>query len=536
MKRKALFSMLLALVLTFGFCCSAWAVEESPVRLEGSLVILHTNDVHGRAVDGAGVVGYARVAQAKEDLEKLGASVLLLDAGDASQGTPLVNLSEGKTAMEFMNATGYDAMTVGNHEFDWGFDHLLQLRDAAAFPMLGANITDKVSGEKVFEANRIFEMGNGMKVGVFGLATPETLTKSNPDKVRGIAFAQDEELYACAQAQVDELKAAGCDVIVCLGHLGVAEESKPNRSIDVLENTNGIDVFIDGHSHTVMNGGQRIGESLLTSTGCYGEYLGYVRLDDKGTVVAGLYNGIQAEVQALVNGMDKEVTAQLSEPFATSNVLLNGERAPGVRTMETNLGDFVSDAQLWSAQQALGEGQVVAAITNGGNIRATIEPGEVTMLTMKTVFPFGNELVTLTVTGAELLEALEAATHCTPEPLGAFPQVAGIEFTVDTSVAYEAGEQYPDSTYYKPAKPGSRVTITSVGGKPFDETAVYNIVTNDFVAAGGDTYYALRYGFQTTGYRTGIGLEESLVEYTQQVLGGVIGEQYEQPQGRITIK
>ena len=175
-------------------------------------------------------------------------------------------------------------------------------------------------------------------------------------------------------------------------------------------------------------------------------------------------------------------------------------------------------------------------MTNGGGIRATIEIGDVTMKDMKTVFPFGNEVATLTITGAELLEALEAATFSTPDAIGAFPQVAGIEFTIDTSVAYENGEQYPDSTYFAPAKPGSRVTIATVAGEPWSAEAEYVIATNDFTAAGGDTYGVFAYPYTQTGYKTGVALEDALVNYTQTVLGGVIGEQYAAPAGRITIK
>lgn len=536
MSRKGLLSLVLALAMALCCVLPALAQDAQPIDLTGKLVILHTNDVHGRAVGGDGVLGYSRVAQAKKDLQRLGASVLLLDAGDASQGTPIVNLSQGKTAMEFMNAAGYDAMTVGNHEFDWGLDNLLQNRDAAAFPMLCANITDKVSGEAVFTPNQIFDMPNGMKVGVFGLATPETMTKAHPDKVKGITFAMEDELYACAQAQADELKAAGCDLVVALGHLGVADESAPNRSTDVLEKTTGIDLFIDGHSHTVIEGGKTVGGALLTSTGCYGQTLGYVLADSEKNLTAGLYTGIEPEVEALVSGIDKETNDQLSAAFGVSNVKLNGERDPGVRTMETNLGDFACDAILWAARQALGEDQVAAAVTNGGGIRESIEAGEVTMLTMKTVFPFGNEIAVLTVTGAELLEALEAATCTTPDAIGAFPQVAGIEFTIDTSVPYENGELYPDSTYYAPAKPGSRVAIATVGGEPFNPEKLYNIATNDFTAAGGDTYYAFKYPYQTSGYKTGVALEDALIDYTQTALNGVIGDEYAEPQGRITIQ
>ncbi|MDD6884258.1 MAG: bifunctional UDP-sugar hydrolase/5'-nucleotidase [Eubacteriales bacterium] len=514
-------------------------------------MILHTNDVHGRAVadEKNGVFGYASIAELKEELEEAGASVLLLDAGDAAQGMPVVNMSMGKTAMEFMNATGYDAMCPGNHEFDWGYDNLQQLRETAQFPVLAANIVDKVSGENVFEANHIFEMANGMKVGVFGLDTPEALTKTHPDKVKGISFYMEAELYACAQAQVDALTAAGCDVIVCLGHLGVSEESAPNRSYDVIENTTGIDLFIDGHSHTVIDGGETVGETLLVSTGEYFENIGMVVYDgetlsarligaqvDPDAVALGLIDFERDdEVEDLVNSVNAKIEKQLSTAFAKTEVVLNGERAPGVRTEETNLGDFAADAILWAARQAMGDG-IVAAITNGGGIRATIQAGDITMKDMKTVFPFGNQVTVLTVTGAELLEALEAATYSTPEAIGAFPQVSGIVFTIDTTVAFEQGELYPDSTYYAPAKPGSRVTIESVGGEAFDPEALYTIATNDFTAAGGDTYYAFAYANATTGYDTGVALEDALVNYVQTELGGVVSaEMYGEPQGRITV-
>ena len=169
-------------------------------------------------------------------------------------------------------------------------------------------------------------------------------------------------------------------------------------------------------------------------------------------------------------------------------------------------------------------------------VRASIEAGDVNMLMMKTVFPFGNEVATLTVTGAELLEAIEAATFCTPESVGAFPQVAGIEFTIDTTVPYENGAQYANSTYFAPANPGARVTIATVNGQPWAADAVYTIATNDFTAAGGDTYYAFKYPYTQTGYNTEVALEDALISYTQTVLNGVIGAEYAAPAGRIIIK
>jgi 5'-nucleotidase/UDP-sugar diphosphatase len=548
---KRILAWLLTLTLLLGL--AATGISEAP---KGRLVILHTNDVHGRAVaDPAGkVLGYAAIAQYKKDLEAAGDSVLLLDAGDACQGTPLVNLLMGIPAIEFMNAAGYDAMTLGNHEFDWGLDNAKQLAGLAIFPMLSANIINHLEGNLTFVANKIFDMPNGMKVGVFGLTTPETMTKAHPDKVRGIDFLQGDALYEAAQKQVEELKAAGADIVVLLSHLGMDEESAPNRSLDVLEKVAGIDLLIDGHSHTLLEKGKMVGDTLIVSTGSYGQNLGVVVYDgekfkasqfsglNKSTVIelegvpySALLNAkLDAEVAELVNSTNQAVQEVLSKAFAKTEVFLNGERDPGNRTEETNLGDFAADAILWAAQQALGD-QVVAAITNGGGIRASIQVGDITMNDMKTVFPFGNEVSVLEVKGSELLEALEAATSATPKALGAFPQVSGIVFSIDTTIPYENGEQYPDSTYHAPAKPGSRVKIESVGGQPFDLEALYTIATNDFTAAGGDTYYAFRYPNATSGYKTGVALEDALVNYVTTVLGGVVGQDYASPQGRITV-
>ncbi|MGI6687908.1 MAG: bifunctional metallophosphatase/5'-nucleotidase [Christensenellales bacterium] len=548
---KRILAWILALTLALGL--AATGLAEAP---KGRLVILHTNDVHGRAVaDPAGkVLGYAAIAQYKKDLEAAGDSVLLLDAGDACQGTPLVNLSMGKTAIEFMNAAGYDAMTPGNHEFDWGLDNAKQLAGLANFPILSANIINHLEGNLTFVANKIFDMPNGMKVGVFGLTTPETMTKAHPDKVRGIDFLQGDALYEAAQKQVEELKAAGADIIVLLSHLGMDEESAPNRSLDVLEKVTGINLLIDGHSHTLLEKGEMVGDTLVVSTGSYGQNLGVVVYDGekfKASQFAGLgksavveiegvtYSALLSakldnEVAEVVNSTNQAVKDELSKVFAKTEVFLNGERDPGNRTEETNLGDFAADAILWAAKQALGD-QVMAAITNGGGIRASIQVGDITMNDMKTVFPFGNEVSVLEVKGSELLEALEAATSATPKALGAFPQVAGIVFSIDTTVPYENGEQYPDSTYHAPAKPGSRVKIESVGGQPFDLEGLYLIATNDFTAAGGDTYYAFRYPNATSGYKTGVALEDALVRYVTTVLGGVVGQDYANPQGRITV-
>ena len=540
---KKLLSLFLVIALAFTLCVGVLAEEpaaEPAGEMAGQIVILHTNDVHG-AIDG-----YAKVAALKAEYEAKGAEVLLMDAGDYIQGTTSVSVSKGATAVELMNLAGYDLATLGNHEFDYGMDNLQTILEKAEFGVVAANI--QLNGKAAFDANKVFELADGTKVGVFGLATPETATKANPAMIKGVTFLAGDELYACAEQQVKALTEAGCDYIICLGHLGIDSESEPNRSIDVLSKVTGIDVFIDGHSHSdyeavkaATNGTGKVGDTLITSTGTAAANVGVVTISKDGITVSSVdlskYEGSVKTVADRAAAIKAEIEAEYGAVFAKTEVDLNGERDPGNRTEETNLGDLIADAILWQASK---DGSLpvakenVVAITNGGGIRASIAKGDITKNDVNTVLPFGNTVTYVTVTGEVLLEALEASTYCTPEAVGAFPQVAGIEFTVDTSKAYDQGEQYPGSTYYGP-KSINRVTIASINGKDFDPKATYVVVTNDFMAAGGDTYYA----FTTSAniVDTGIPMDEALMSYITEELDGVItAEKYGEPQGRITVK
>ena len=533
MKKKVL-SLLMAVVMTFSLAVTANAAEETAQDLNGDIVILHTNDVHGA------IAGYAKVAALKDAYEARGAYVLLMDAGDFIQGDPTVSTSEGATAVELMNLAGYDVVSLGNHEFDYGYQNLKDLEADADFAIVDANVL--YNGRVAFEDNLVFTAPDGTKIGVFGLDTPETATKAHPAKIQGVTFLAGEELYDCAQEQVDALEAAGCDYIVCLGHLGIDDESMGNRSIDLLENVDGIDLFIDGHSHSTRedlldatDGTGMVGDTVVTSTGTKLESVGVVTIADgvitaSTTPVADL-TAEDADVATRAAAIQKEIDDEYGTVFATTEVALNGEREPGNRTEETNLGDLITDALVWGAER---EGtEVDAAVTNGGGIRASIAAGDITKKDINTVLPFGNTLSIVQVTGAELLEALEASTYCTPTSIGGFPQVSGIEFTVDTTKAYDQGELYPGSTYYGP-KSIQRVTIETVGGEPFDANATYTIATNDFMAAGGDTYYA--FAAASVNYDLGIAMDEVVMDYiTDELKGTVTAEAYGEPAGRITV-
>ena len=534
MKKKVL-SLLMAVVMTFSLAVTANAAEETAQDLNGDIVILHTNDVHGA------IAGYAKVAALKDAYEARGAYVLLMDAGDFIQGDPTVSTSEGATAVELMNLAGYDVVSLGNHEFDYGYQNLKDLEADADFAIVDANVL--YNGRVAFEDNLVFTAPDGTKIGVFGLDTPETATKAHPAKIQGVTFLAGEDLYDCAQEQVDALTAEGCEYIICLGHLGIDDESAGNRSIDLLENVDGIDVFIDGHSHSTRadlldatDGTGMVGNTMVTSTGTKLESIGVVTIDAEGVIttsttpVADL-TAEDADVAARATAIQKEIDDEYGTVFAKTEVALNGEREPGNRTEETNLGDLITDALVWGAER---EGtEVDAAVTNGGGIRASIAAGDITKKDINTVLPFGNTLSIVQVTGAELLEALEASTYCTPTSIGGFPQVSGIEFTVDTTKAYDQGELYPGSTYYGP-KSIQRVTIETVGGEPFDANATYTIATNDFMAAGGDTYYA--FAAASVNYDLGIAMDEVVMDYiTEELKGTVTAGAYGEPAGRITV-
>ena len=331
------------------------------------------------------------------------------------------------------------------------------------------------------------------------------------------------------------------------------------------EHVNGIDLFIDGHSHsTTADIIAKVGDTnvvngaKIVSTGTALANVGVVIYDQEtGTltdelVPAASYTKTDADVAKLVDDRNTAVDKVYGEKIATTEVDLNGSRSggaatdpvtkaemtfpegEGVRTTETNLGDFAADTILWQARQTLGEENVDAALTNGGGIREALAKGDISKKSLLAVFPFGNTVATIDVTGAQLLEALEAATCTTPEAIGAFPQVSGIEFTLNTGVPYVNGTQYANSTYYAPANPGSRVTISTVNGEAFDPAATYTIATNDFTAKGGDTYGV----FKTAGgwKDVGVSLEDALINYTTEELDGTItAEQYGEPAGRITI-
>lgn len=504
MNKKRILGLFMAFLLVFTFIAftdnTVFAADQKVIT------ILHTNDVHGNAKEDAkgGKLGYAKL---KTFVESKGENVILLDAGDVLHGTTFATISEGKSMIELMNLVGYDAMVPGNHDYNYGSAKLKELSRLAKFPVLQANVVDK-NGSFTLQANTIIEV-DGVKVGIFGLATPETRTKSNPLNTQGLGFSNYIE---AARVQVSDLKAKGANVIVALVHLGL-DEASIERSDLLAKALPEINVIIDGHSHTVLENGKLENGVLIAQTGDH--------LKNVGEVTLVVENGKLSAKSAKLNSYDSlkglkenpEILAKIAEveeankPFlekviGKTTVELDGLRE-NVRSKETNLGNLITDAML----KATGAD---VAITNGGGIRASIPAGDITMGYVLTSFPFTNYPVVLELTGAKILEALEFGLDASPEVVGKFPQVAGMTFKYDPKQA-----------------PGSRVFDLMVGKEAIDLNKTYKLVTNDFMAIGGDGYNMFKGAKKLSEHPL---LSEVLADYIAKM--GVISPKVE---GRILV-
>ena len=533
--KKRIFTFIIAIALIFSLAVPCFADED----YTNKIYILHSNDVHG-AIDG-----YAKMAAYREQLISKGAEVLIVDAGDFSQGQFEVGYTKGADAVKLMNAVGYNVVTLGNHEFDFGYAQLQSNLSQRNFAVVCSNIF--LDGGTLFDGSSYCLTSRGVNLGFIGVATPETQTKANPSLVSQFTFLTNDttpRMYDVIQDEVSDLNTQ-CDLVIALSHLGVDPGAAPYRSTDLYENVSGIDFIIDGHSHTVIEPGPS--DDPIQSTGTAFANIGVIVIDADTKTIIGNYlkpvseiEATNARVEALAQEIHEKVDAALGSVIATSEVTLNGDKAPGNRTEETNHGDFITDAMLWSlTEQYPGSIRVpedhIVALTNGGGIRAKIEPGEVKVKDIKTVLPFGNTMTVIYVKGSMLLEALEASTYCVPTAVGGFPQVSGMKYTIDLTKEFDANDSpYPGSTFYGP-KTIKRVTINDIGGKPFDPEDTYAVITNNFISAGGDTYYT----FSTVEdqYDTSLPLDDVVIDYITEKLGGRIpADPYAQPQGRIIIK
>ena len=521
MKRRSL-ALLLCLMLVCALAAPAAAAQTGTSE---DIVILYTNDVH-TYIDGP--LSYDVISGIKKELETQYAHVLLVDAGDHVQGTAYGSMDKGETIIQLMNATGYDLATLGNHEFDYGMDGCMQIVQWAQYPYVSCNFYEEVNGvreENVLPSYQIFDCGTE-KLAIVGITTPESFTKSTPsyfqdesgNYIYGISGGEDgSALYADVQAAIDSAVAEGATKVIALGHLGDDLSSQPWTSAEVIANVSGLSAFIDGHSHSTVEG-QNVTDKdgntvVLTQTGQYFGQIGMMVIsaetgeittgfigseeilepvvdesgnpvkDEEGNdqtevvgyrLVSDLYTGAEwcsdETVAAIKDQWIAKIGEQLGTVIGSTSLTLDNYSADGtrlVRSQETNTGDFAADALYYLFDNM--DMDVDVAIMNGGGIRNEAVTGEISYQTCKTIHTFGNVACLQTITGQQLLDALEwgARTAGTGEECGGFLQVSGITYKIDT--------QWPDSTQ----KDEKGVWIGGpTGGYRVHDVKVYNKETN----------------------------------------------------------
>lgn len=474
------------------------------------VTVIYTNDVH-TYIDNYDkdkkepLLSYDNVAAMKKELQDNKKAVVLVDAGDHVQGTAFGGLDQGKQIIEIMNATGYDVATIGNHEFDYGMSRALEIFKEAKFPYVSCNFISLKDNKAVLNSYKIFEL-NGAKVAFVGISTPETFIKSTPKYFMDengkfiYTFKEDNTgkgLYETAQVAIDAAKKDGADFVIALGHLGDDPSSAPWTSEDVIKNTTGLNAFIDGHSHSTVEGkmvADKAGnEVLLTQTGSYLKNIGQLNISKDGKIATKLikeYKNSDATVKALVDKLKKDVESKLGKVIAYSEADMYitdpATKTRLIRKQETNLGDFCADAiyYLFDKTENL---PVDLAIMNGGGIRANMPKGEVSYKTLKAVHTFGNVLCLIKVDGQTILDALEwGAKDVGKGENGGFLHTAGLTFTIDASVpanvTQDTAKLWTGSDKTKPYRVKDVKVLDKKTGeyKPLDLNATYNLAGTNY--------------------------------------------------------
>ncbi len=477
-------TFLLSIIFLICFVVNIFATE---------IVVFHTNDVHGRIEQNKELIGYATMATIINNTRKENAYVLFLDAGDTLHGTVFANLNRGEAIVEILNTMKLDAMTLGNHDFNYGIEQLYKLNKMANFLMLSANVTDD-SGKNIFQQYTIKKFGD-ITVGIFGISTPETLYKTNPNNIRGLTFLDVKKV---AQEQVNYLKQQGVDFIIALSHLGLDDASKPVDRSTHLATVEGIDLIIDGHSHTILPRGEKHSNSMIVQTGSYGENLGKVviTIDNKKTIKSNISPALIAKADTLniisdkaimkiINKYNQKNQKILDTIISNTEILLDGTR-DNVRSGETNLGMLIADALRSESKSDI-------AFINGGGIRDSIKIGDISYKNILAVLPFNNILVKVEVSGSVIKEALEKSVEYLPNASGSFLHISGISFHLDIT-----------------KKVGERVSNIKIGNKNINYNSMYTVALPDFISVGGDGYTMFK---GATVLSQGTTIDEVLMKY-----------------------
>ncbi len=550
MKTKRFLSIILAIIIVFSFSAVAFATSA-----EGDIIVLYTNDVHC-AIDD-----YAYLAAYRAEKISEGNTVITVDAGDAIQGEVIGALTEGEAIVEIMNAVGYDYAVPGNHEFDYGMERFLELSEnKAEYEYISSNFYYLPAITSVFEPYAVEDI-NGVQIAFVGISTPETITKSTPEffKDEGGNFIYgfpaypggmtNEALYENVQKSVDEAIESGADIVVAVGHTGILETSDGWKSTDIIANTDGIDYYIDAHSHeTIENAVYKNVNNedvIITSTGTKFANFGVLTISGNDAdfelinpddinieTMSEEAQTAYDNVEAIIDGYNEQI-AYLYDVIGTSEAKLVAYDSDGswaVRKRETNAGDFVADAY-----RAVTGADV--AIANGGGIRAEIKVGDVTRKNLMDVNAFNNDMCVLEVTGQQLVDVLEHGARNCPESLGGFFQVSGVTFEIHTYLSSPVITDQLGNFVGIDETMVRRVQNVLVGGEPVDLEKIYTLAGSAYVLTqGGDGLTMLDNAkvVQMEGLPCD---SEMLIKYFTEILGGKITEeQYGNPDGEGRIK
>ena len=590
------------LSLTAGMSFSVLAAEQE-------IIVLYTNDVHCGVDEN---IGYAGLSLYQKQMQQQTPYVTLVDAGDAIQGAPIGTLSEGGYLIDIMNQVGYDFAVPGNHEFDYGMSRFLEMADALDCGYYSCNFIELKTGNPVLAPYKMFTYGD-TKVAFVGVSTPESFTKSTPAYFQNengeyiYGFCEDEsgqKLYAQIQASVDAARTEGADYVIVVGHLGENGTTPRWNSAQVIGNTTGIDVLIDGHSHETVASktakNKDGADVIVTQTGTKLKQIGKLTIGTNGTITTelvsevtaddigrsytvkagdtlnriakrelGSYNRwreiyeanrdkiknpdeLQVGMVITIPGMEsvtdgkavdyqtdqyiKGIQSQFNETLKTVlgktevdltvNDPSTGERA--VRNAETNLGDLCADAYRLVLGADIG-------FVNGGGVRVSIAPGDITYNDTLKVFPFGNIGCVAEVSGQKIKDALEMASKNCPQESGGFLHVSGLTYTIDTSV--KSGVQLDEKGNFLRVDGAYRVTDIKVGNEPLDLNRIYTVASHNYMlklAGDGMTMFA-----DSNIIRDEVMMDVDILStYIRSNLGGIVGDEYQNPagQGRITIK
>ena len=555
MKNRRVLALMLALLVAFAMMPAMAFADETPTDVanpnpttdtatsakSNDIVVLGTSDVHC-GIDQN--IGYAGLAAYKKAMQEKYNYVALVDAGDAIQGDTIGTLSKGEYIVDIMNEVGYDVVVPGNHEFDYGMDQFLNV----IVPKMKATYVSAnfmKDGKPVFDTYKMMTFGE-KKVAFVGISTPETLVKSTPtyfqDKFGKYIydFCNDKtgtKLYKAVQKAVDAAKKAGADYVVAVAHLGDDEASEPWTSMDVIKNTDGIDVLMDGHAHStvVKSVKNKDGKSIkMVATGTKLENIGKIVIAENGTITAE-YVGADvakdkdAAVTKFIDGIKakyKELENKVVAKTDVNLIIADENENRLVRSQETNLGDLCADAY----KNVLGAD---IAFVNGGGIRTSIPKGDITYGQIIAVHPFGNMACVVEATGQQILDALEFGSRNVGKgENGGFLQVAGLTYSINT--ALESTVEVNDKGEFVKVAGKYRVFDVKVNGKVLDLEKTYTLASHNYMLKQGGDGFVMFKGDKILQDEVMID-NQVLINYIQDDLKGVVGSEYAQPQGRITI-